>query len=507
MSFVVQNADNLRDTILELAAAHYAEFGGELDTAPESDAYRMASAFALALEVLHAHALKVEASIFPDTALTDDLEHHAAIFGLSRKPATAARLVVMVSNGGVGVNTYALAGETLNHSDGTKYKPINSDGTPRTSVTTGLLGTADILCEAQTAGTVGNKGVPTSLIWSSTPAGLLATGSVVGGSGLRFGTEAELDAALAQRLLAYLRSRPAAGNCADWQTWALEVAGSIEAWVYPATNPDAATTNATPGAVTVVVMGDRTVGNGLLDTNQLARIKGYIEGDNDAEGNTLEGDSRSRQKRFASLASGDIQVLTPTSVSQNVYMDVVVRGESVPTWSPLTTDAGCTTSVLNTTVNPVTAGVTRNQWVAVFNASVPGLWEARNVVDCDATSITLSPELATAPGAGVSIRRAWSGWDAARDAIVSVFRALGPGDYSSGAGGPTRFPDTTESGPDRLYTSALVSVVVGVPQNGVWSSGVPGVVSATVTTPAADVQENPFELLVPQEIRFTPTGA
>lgn len=106
-----------------------------------------------------------------------------------------------------------------------------------------------------------------------------------------------------------------------------------------------------------------------------------------------------------------------------------------------------------------------------------------------------------------AIRRAWSGWDAARDAIVSVFRALGPGDYSMRAGGPTRLPETTESGPDRLYTSALVSVVVGVLRNGTWDCGVPGVVSATVTTPSVDVQATPMQLIVPQEIRFTPTGA
>lgn len=506
MTFVVQRADKLRDTILELTAAHYAEFGEELDTAPESDAYRTASAFALALEVLHAHALKVESSIFPDTALTEDLEHHAGIFGLTRKPASAARLNVLVT--GTVSTTFALSGETLNHSDGTKYKPINADGTPRTSITTDSLGLATTLCEAQTVGTIGNKGLSAVLVWSTAPSGMGSSGTVLfAGAGARAGTEAELDAALAQRLLAYLRSRPAAGNFADWQTWSLEVTGALEAWVYPATNPDASTTNATPGAVTVIVTGDRVTNNGLLDSDQLALIKGYIEGDNDADGNVLAGDSRARQKRFASLDSDDIIVRTPTGVSQNVYMDVVVRGESVPTWSPLTTDTGSTTTVLNTTTDPVAAGVVQNHWVAVFNAGVLGRWEVRKVTAVNATSITVSPALAAAPAGGVSIRRAWSGWDAARDAIVSVFRALGPGDYSSGAGGPTRFPETTESGPDRLYTSALVSVVVGVPQNGVWSSGVPGVVSATVTTPSADVQEGPFELLVPQEIRFTPTGA
>ena len=506
MSFVVQRADRLRDMMLEFLAAHYAEFGEEVDTSETSDAFRSCAAFALALEVLHAHALKVEKSIFPDTALTEDLEHHALIFGLVRKPASAARISVIVS--GAVSTTYTLAGETLNHSDGTKYKPINADGTPRTSITMSGLGLATILCEAQTVGTVGNKGVGVTLVWSSAPSGMGANGAVVsGGAGERLGTEAETDAALAQRLLAYLRSRPAAGNCADWQTWALEVAGTIEAWVYPATNAAAATTNRTPGAVTVLAMGDRATNNGLLTVQQLALIKGYIEGDNDADGNVLTGDSRTRQKRFASLDADDVIIATPTSTPQDVYMDVVVRGEPIPTWSPLTTATLSSTTVLNTTTNPVTAGVGQDDWVAVFNAGVLGRWEARKVTNVTATFIEVAPALSVAPGAGVSIRRAWSGWDAARDAVVSVFRALGPGDYSTGAGGPTRLPETTESGPDRLYTSALVSVVVGVPRNGTWDSGVPGVVSATVTTPSTDVQATPMQLIVPQEIRFTPTGA
>jgi uncharacterized phage protein gp47/JayE len=502
-SFVVQRASQLRDTILDLQSAAYAEFGEVLDTSDESDAFRQASAFALCLEVVHARLLVTEAAIFPDTALTEDLVHHAGNFGLERKPATAARLVCRASNGGAGVATYPLAGETLNHSNGTKYLPVDASGAPLASLTTDVLGGVQFFVDAQSVGTSTNLSPGYDLVWSAAPAGLLATGEVLAVA--RSGADAESDVDLAARLLAYLRSRPAAGNTADWQSWALEVAGIKQAFVYPATNPAVPTTNHTPGAVTLVVLTDRAVSNGIASSGDVANVGAYIEGTQDANGNALAGDERSRQKRFCSLDGNDVVIIAAGPTPQDVEMNVTVKGEPIGAWGPLAVAAApaSTTTIVQV---PSTAGITAGHWIAVENGAVLGGWETRKIVSFTATSITVAPALLAAPAPFAAVRRAWSGWEAARNAVLDVFRGLGPGDFSADMGGPTRFPETTEVGPDKLYVSSLAAAVIGFVRGSGTSTGVSGVVDAAVVVPSASVQENPFELLVPQWITFVPSN-
>ncbi len=505
-SFIVQRAEQLRDTMLELQRAAAREYGEALDTSEESDAFRTASAFALCVEIAHARMIAVEAAIFPDTALTEDLEHHARVYGLTRKPASAARLSVLVGNSSGTAVTYPLAGELIAHSDGTKYLPIDSFGAPLASITTvAPSGDVTITVEAQSTGVATTKTPGDELVWSTTPAGLNAGVEVL--AVVRAGADAESNVDLAARLLAYLRSRPAAGNCADWQTWALEVSGIRQAYVYPATNPTVVTENRTPGAVTVVVLTDRSVNDGIASSGDVDNVFGYIEGTRDTSGNVLEGDERSRQKRFASLDPNDIIIMAATPVPQDVTMNVTISAdEGVGAWSAFTTGVGSTSTKIEVTTNPVTAGVAAQQWVAVSNPLVVGGWEVRRVATRDATSITLDQPLLAIPGAGQSLVRAWSGWEAARDTLIDVFHGLGPGDYSAANNGPTRFPGTTEMGPDRLFVSALLSAVVGFARGSSLVSGVSGVIDGAVVTPASSVRADPFELLIPQTITFVPSN-
>lgn len=502
-SFLVQRAEQLRDTILDLQSAAYAEFGEVLDTSDDSDAFRQASAFALCLEIVHARLLVTEAAIFPDTALTEDLVHHAGNFGLERKPATAARLVCRASNGGAGVVTYPLAGETLGHSNGTKYVPVDASGAPLASLTTDVLGGVQFFVDAQSVGASTNLSPGYDLVWSTAPAGLLATGEVL--SVARSGADAESDVDLAARLLAYLRSRPAAGNTADWQSWSLEVGGIKQAFVYPATKPSAPTTNHTPGAVTVVVLTDRAVNNGIASSGDIDNVFGFIEGQRDVSGNVLEGDERSRQKRFCSLDPNDITIIAAGPTPQDVEMNVTVKGEVVGAWGPLAVAAApASTSTVIQVAS--TTGITPGQWIAVENGAVLGGWEVRRISRVAPTEVEVAPALSAAAPPFAVLRRAWSGWGAARDAVLDVFRGLGPGDYSADMGGPTRFPETTEVGPDKLYVSSLAAAVIGFVRGSGGNSGVAGVVDAAVVIPTASVQENPFEMLVPQWITFVPSN-
>lgn len=499
-NFVVQNAAQLRDTMLDLLRAQYAEFGESIDTDEESDAYRQAHAFALCTEIVHARMVVAEAAIFADTALTEDLEHHARIFGLDRLPATPARLLFRASNGGAGVATYPLAGATVNDSDGTKYRPVDSTGTPLISITTDVLGSVEFLADALTSGAATNRAPGNDLVWSTAPSGLLPTAEVLAVA--RSGADAESDFDLATRLLAYLRSRPAAGNSADWQSWALAVAGIRQAFVYPATNAALPSQNDSPGCVTVVILPERTVNNGIASSGDEDNVFGFIEGERDEFGNVLTGDPRSRQKRFCALDANDIAIVRATAVPQDVVMDVTVKGESVGSWGPLSTTAGSTTTTLNFAS---TTGVLVGDWIAV-QSSLPDEygWEVRRVTLVNPTSLEIDTPLSVAPGVAVPVRRAWSGWVAARAAVLDVFRGLGPGDYSTANGGPTRYPETTETAPDKLYLSSLIAAVVGFARGSATLTGVSGVIDAVVTTPASNVQELPFELLIPQEIRFVP---
>lgn len=503
-TFVVQNAAQLRDTMLDLLRAQYEEFGESIDTDEESDAYRQAYAFALCTEIVHARMVVTEAAIFADTALTEDLEHHARMFGLTRKPATAARLQFRASNGGAGVATYLLAGATVNDSDGTKYMPVDSSGAALTTLTTDVLGSVTFLADALSTGAATNRAPGNDLVWSTAPSGMLPTAEVL--AVVRSGADAESDVDLAARLLAYLRSRPAAGNHADWQSWALEVAGIKQAFVYPATNPAVPTTNHTPGAVTVVVLVDRATNNGIASSGDTDNVFGFIEGARDTSGNVLGGDERSRQKRFCSLDGNDITIMAAAPTPQDVEMNITVKGEVVGAWGPLAVAAApaSTTTVIQVAS---TAGITLGQWIAV-QSSAPGEygWEVRQIQLVGATTIDVAPALSAAPPPFAVLRRAWSGWLAARDAVLDVFRGLGPGDYSTLNGGPTRFPETTEMGPDKLYVSSLAAAVIGYVRGSGTSSGVTGVVDAEVVIPTASVQENPFELLVPQLITFVPSN-
>ena len=506
-SFIVQRAEQLRDTMLELQRAAAREYGEALDTSEESDAFRTASAFALCVEIAHARMIAVEAAIFPDTALTEDLEHHARVYGLTRKPATAARLSVLVGNSSGTAVTYPLAGELIAHSDGTKYLPIDSFGAPLASITTvAPSGSATITVEAQSTGVATTKTPGDELVWSTTPAGLNAGVEVL--AVVRAGADAESDIDLAARLLAYLRSRPAAGNCADWQTWALEVSGIRQAYVYPATNPTVPSANQTPGAVTVVVLTDRTVNDGIASSGDVDNVFGYIEGTRDTSGNVLEGDERSRQKRFASLDPNDIVIMAATPVPQDVTMNVTISAdEAVGAWGPLAVAAApaSTTTVIQVAS---TAGVEVGHWIAVQNAIAPGGygWEVRPITGVSATTITVSPALLVAPPAFAVLQRAWSGWEAARDAVLDVFRGIGPGDYSTADNGPTRYPGITETAPGRLYVSSLGAAVLGFARGSGETTGVPGVVDVSVTTPAASVVADPQELLIPQTITFVPSN-
>ncbi len=498
--FEVMNAEQLRDIALELQRAAAREYGETLDISESSDAHRTAAAHALLLEMVHARILlKTQRMIFPDTSEPEDLEHHARIYGMTRKPAIGSRLRVLVGSGRPDDETIILSGEMLGWRDGTKYLPVSADGTPLASVAL-VAGSAEVLVEAQSAGASTTRIAGDELVWSTAPAGLLSSVEILAVT--RTGADAEGDVDFAQRVSRRLVSSPASGNCDDWSEWCERFPQVHRAFIYPATKPGAETTNRTPGAVCAVIVG--AAPNPILSPGDADSVKAYIEGEKTLDGD-VNAEPRRHQLRFCSLDPNDITVMAAIPLSVDVFADLEVVGETLPPWraTPFTTDVGCTDTVLQVTANPIAAGVEPGQYVAVGTGVVVGGWEIRRVASRGATSITLDAPLSMAPAAGAGVRAAWSKWEQARDAILDLFAGLGPGDYSNAEGGPTRWPDVTREAPPRLFPSGFVAVLLGFYTGSGKVAGVPGVRDVTVITPSATVIAAPQELPIPGTITFT----
>jgi uncharacterized phage protein gp47/JayE len=159
--------------------------------------------------------------IFPDTAEAEQLARWAAIWGIARKAAVPAAGNI----GLVGVNGSIVPLDTaLLRSDGAEYRT--------TAVATIAGGVAVVAVAASEPGLAGNAAAAQKLTFASPVAGVNAIATVAGG-GLAAGADEEDDDSLRARLLTRIRRPPHGGNAADYERWALEVAGVTRAWVYP----------------------------------------------------------------------------------------------------------------------------------------------------------------------------------------------------------------------------------------------------------------------------------
>lgn len=166
----------------------------------------------------------VSRQVFPDTADAENLERWAAIWGLTRKAATAAQGTIRFtgSNGAV-----IAAGTVLIRTDAVEF-------TTDAEVTI-AGGQADVGVTCSSLGATGNTDIGTILNLQS-PIANVDTGATVqdngSGEGLTGGTNEETDEQLRQRLLQRIQQPPQAGSCSDYVRWALEVPGVTRAWCY-----------------------------------------------------------------------------------------------------------------------------------------------------------------------------------------------------------------------------------------------------------------------------------
>ncbi|WP_434777700.1 baseplate J/gp47 family protein [Neisseria sp. Ec49-e6-T10] len=205
------------------------------DIAEDSDNYVRASATASAVEGNYQYADWVLKQGFASTADKENLELHAADYGLYLKPATFASGEAKFT-GAVGA---IVPIGTLLQKDSLFYvtsEQVIIDGTGQIIV--------HVVC--QTAGIIGNQEENTLVQLVSAPEGIDNNTILLSMYG---GTDIEKHESLLNRLLDRKRRPPAGGNEHDYYVWALSVPGVTQAFVYPLRRG--------LGTVDIAIMGEK----------------------------------------------------------------------------------------------------------------------------------------------------------------------------------------------------------------------------------------------------------
>jgi uncharacterized phage protein gp47/JayE len=173
------------------------------------------------VHMLHGHLDWLGKQLFADTSERELLLRQASLYGITPTPATyATGTATATGTNGTIIPEDAL----LQGANGESYR-VTADATIAS-------GTATISVEAVDAGADGDLETGEALTFESPIAGVDAEATVVGADGISGGFDEETTEGTRDRLLLRLQEPPAGGRAADYEGWALEVAGVTRAWVY-----------------------------------------------------------------------------------------------------------------------------------------------------------------------------------------------------------------------------------------------------------------------------------
>lgn len=214
-----------RPSLEALMAQGLAETEAILDSGPvlpRAVLRALAYASAVQAHLMHGHIAAAARQLLPDTAELEDLDRHASLYQITRKPAAAAAGPVTFSGN---IGAVIAAGTDVQSAGGVVYRTA-------TDVAIEAGGTSSPQALALVAGSAGNlpAGAPLTLV---SPVAGVQSKAVVAAGGLAGGADPESDEALRARVLAHLRSRPRGGSASDYRAWALEIPGVTRAWVLP----------------------------------------------------------------------------------------------------------------------------------------------------------------------------------------------------------------------------------------------------------------------------------
>jgi uncharacterized phage protein gp47/JayE len=199
--------------------------------------------------------------ILPDTADADTLDRHAAIWGLSRTPATYASVTALFTGDD---GKIIIAGAEIQRLDGVQYTN-DADGTI-------VAGSVSLSITAVEAGTSGDASIGTVLELVSPVAGVDSEG-VVGIGPVTLAADEETDDDLRERILERIQDPPQGGAAADYVAWAKEIPRVDNVWVFP--------DGFGVGTVSILFTVDRPVGGDPIDiipsAPKVAEVQAHID--------------------------------------------------------------------------------------------------------------------------------------------------------------------------------------------------------------------------------------
>lgn len=240
MAYTRPTLTELRERILaDIASRLPTEGGSPATVLRRSLAGVLGIAEAGAVHSLYGYLAYIARQALPDTADDEDLVRWSQIWlSTGRKAATYATGIRAVQVSGT-------AGKVLDQGS----KLVRSDGQQYVTTESITLGTTTglVSVRALTAGDSANTsaGIALSLFQ---PVDGFQSGALVVSPGITGGVDEESIEELRSRVLKRIKQPPQGGSEADYETWALEVAGVTRAWVRPRLMG--------PGTVVVLVADD-----------------------------------------------------------------------------------------------------------------------------------------------------------------------------------------------------------------------------------------------------------
>jgi uncharacterized phage protein gp47/JayE len=222
-----------------------------------SKAQVIARALGGAAHTVYGYAASIAREILVSTASAAGLVKHGEIWGVPRKQARAATcLWHFIGTPGTEVP------------EGTAI--VQQDGLQWLTLALGTVGggsSVDILCEAQTAGAIGNVAELTKATLVSPIAGI--NSAVTAAEDATDGADVEDAGAWRARILARIRNPPQGGAATDYEQWALQVEGVERVWVTP--------NGLGPGTVVVRFAVAGTGEDAIPDGAKVTEVQDHIE--------------------------------------------------------------------------------------------------------------------------------------------------------------------------------------------------------------------------------------
>jgi len=480
-SFNVKTLEQIRTDYLRTYREALIRRGvSDPDVSPGTEIYIHATALAQELSALGYNLQILAADVLPDTAQGDGIVRHAALSGLSLRPAGGSTGPIVFDST---ISPVAVAlGAQLTDTSGLKYK-VTVGG----SYSDGY----DIPIAAVDTGSATNLAEGSVLRWSTAPAYANSI-ALVGAGGLTGGVDEETLEGLRTRTLDVLRAPPGSGNASEVNAWAEASSPSVQkSFANPCANG--------PGTVHVAVLRAPTSTDKDRDIDSITLstvITPYIQ---------------ARLPEYVELTVTTVQN-QDVSVSFGLSLPDYTTGLGWLDQTPWPTNESQgyadVTAVTSSTVFTVDAdvapadGLTQICWLSPVTWTVKKAKVVSHSGSAGAYTITIDTPF-TDIAIGDLITPQARNIDTYFDAVLSQFASLGPGEKTDLAGllpRALRQPLTSQSWPAAIGPSVLKFLV----STGDEILDVAYLYRSDTTPDLPTLITDPPFVLVPQGIAFYP---